>query len=77
MLYKYINENRIERAPNPLFAEGKAYSNPTDETLRALGYKDLVVQDMPEIPDGKGVMPVYTDGDVITQGWEIIDDVEN
>jgi hypothetical protein len=77
MLYKYINENRIESAPNPLFAEGKAYSNPTDETLRALGYKDLVVQDMPEIPDGKMAIPVYTDGEVITQGWEIIDYVEN
>jgi hypothetical protein len=77
MLYKYINENRIESAPNPLFVDGKAYSNPTDETLRMLGYKDLVVQDMPEVPDGKMAIPVYTDGEVITQGWEIIDDVEN
>lgn len=77
MLYKYINENQIEHALNPLFAGGKAYSNPTDETLRLLGYKDLVVQDMPEVPEGKTIIPVYTDGEVITQGWEIIDYVEN
>lgn len=77
MLYKYINENQIERAPNPLFAGGKVYSNPTDETLHALGYKDLVVQDMPEIPEGKSIIPIYTDGEIITQGWEIVDYVEN
>lgn len=77
MLYKYINENLIEPASNPLFVEGKAYSNPTDETLRMLGYKDLVVQDVPEIPEGKMAIPVYTDGEVITQGWEIVDDVES
>lgn len=77
MLYKYINKNQIESASNPLFVGGKAYSNPTDETLHSLGYKDLVVQDMPEVPEGKMAIPVYTDGEVITQGWEIIDYVEN
>lgn len=77
MLYKYINKNQIEPASNPLFVEGKAYSNPTDETLRMLGYKDLVTQDVPEVPEGKMAIPVYTDGEVITQGWEIVDDVES
>lgn len=77
MMYKYINKNQIESASNPLFVEGKAYSNPTDETLRMLGYKDLVTQDVPEVPEGKIAIPVYTDGEVITQGWEIVDDVES
>lgn len=74
MFYKYIDERQVKRAPNPIFDGGRVYSNPTDETLRALGYKELVVEDMPEVPDGKMAMPIYTDGDVITQGWEIADE---
>lgn len=76
MLAKYINEHQIKRPTNPLREGGKVYSNPTEETLRELGYKDVIVEPMPEVEEGKGVMPVYTDGKMITQGWEIIDELE-
>ena len=76
MLAKYINEHQIKRPTNPLREGDKVYSNPTEETLRELGYKDLVIEPMPEVEEGKALMPVYTDGEVITQGWEIIDEPE-
>lgn len=74
MLYEYISRNQIKPAPNPVKRNGKVYSNPTEKTLRELGYKELVVTDMPEVPDGKIAIPVYTDGETITQGWEFIDE---
>ncbi|MBO5704531.1 MAG: hypothetical protein J6R99_00765 [Alphaproteobacteria bacterium] len=73
-MYKYISRNQIKRAPNPIKDNGRVYSNPTEKTLRELGYKELVVTDMPEVPDGKMAVPVYTDGETITQGWEIVDE---
>lgn len=74
MLVKFINEHQILKPKNPIFANGKAYSNPTDETLRKLGYKELVVAPMPEVDNTKEAMPVYAeDGDVIKQDWEIIE----
>lgn len=74
MFAQYIDKNQVRRPTNPIFSGGKAYSNPDEKTLRALGYKELVVLDMPEVPQGKIAVPVYTDGKVITQGWELIDD---
>lgn len=74
MLAKYINKHQIKRPTNPIREGGKVYSNPTEETLRALGYKDVIVEPMPEIPEGKMAIPVYTDGVNIIQGWEILDE---
>lgn len=73
MLVKFISENRIQRARNPIYDNGKVYSNPTEETLRELGYKEIVETPMPETPEGKMTILRYIDGDVITQSWEIVD----
>lgn len=74
MLVKFIDEHQVLKPKNPIFANGKAYSNPKDETLRELGYKELVVAPMPEIDGTKEAIPVYTeDGDIIKQDWEIVE----
>lgn len=73
MLAKYISKNRIERVRNPIRDNGKVYSNPTEETLRALGYKEVIETPMPEIPEGKMAILHYVDGNVIKQEWEITD----
>lgn len=77
MLVKFIDEHQVLKPKNPIFANGKAHSNPTDETLRELGYKELVVAPIPEVDNTKEVVPVYAeDGSVIKQDWEIVDYVE-
>lgn len=74
MLVRFINVHQVLKPKNPIFANGNVYSNPTDEMLRELGYKELFVAPMPEIDDTKEVMPVYTeDSDVIKQNWEIVE----
>lgn len=74
MMYEFVNKHTVKKAGNPVRKNGKVYSNPTDETLRMLGYKDLVVAPMPEVDGTKEVVPVYTeDGDVIKQDWEIVE----
>lgn len=76
MMYEFVNKYTVKKAGNPVRKDGKVYSNPTDKTLSELGYKELVVEPMPEVPVDKIAIPVYTDGEVITQGWELIDNVE-
>lgn len=73
MKFKFISKNQVKRANNPIYEGGQVYSNPTDETLRALGYKELVIEEQPEVPEDKIAIPVFIDGDVITQSWEIVD----
>lgn len=75
MFVKFVSKRQIERAKNPIKKNGKAYSNPTDDTLYALGYKPLVMSKEPEVPEGKIAVPIYADGkDQVTQSWEIVDD---
>ena len=65
-MYKYIDENHVVRAKNPLYIGDKVISNPTEETLRKLGYKEMVeAAPLPECAEGECLIPHYTDGDVI------------
>lgn len=73
-MYKFVNKYTVKKASNPVRKNGKVYSNPTDKTLRELGYKELVVAPMPEVDGTKEAVPVYAvDGDVIKQDWEIVE----
>lgn len=47
MYVKYIDENNVEIAPNPIYGEDKVYANPTHETLVAHGYFPLIETPMP------------------------------
>ena len=78
MLYKFISETEIEKAPPYIKENGTVTSNPPEDKLRELGYKDLIAEPCPETAEGCYRLPIYTDGDVITQTWsEEIKDGEN
>lgn len=47
MYVKLINEYNIERAPNLILDEEKAYGNPSEEVLIAHGYYPLVETECP------------------------------
>ena len=69
MLYKYISETEIEKAPPYIKEQGTVTSNPPEDKLRELGYKDLIFEPCPETQEGFYRTPIYTDGEVITQTW--------
>lgn len=78
MLYKFINETEIEQAPPYIKEQGIVTSNPPEDKLRELGYKDLMIEPCPETQEGFYRLPIYMDGDAITQKWsDEIKDGEN
>lgn len=54
-------------------------SNPTDEQLKLImGYKDLVINEQPEISEEQYLEPVYEETDnCIIKHWEIKDIAQN
>lgn len=70
-LYRYIDENRIERCPRFLESEDKIMSNPSEKTQREYGYtKTLVTEPYPDTPEGFYRVAKYTDGETaITKSW--------
>ena len=78
MLYKYISETQIEKAPKYIKEQGTVTSNPPEDKLRELGYKVLIIEPCPETQEGFYRTPIYTDGEVITQSWsDEVKDGEN
>ena len=68
MFVKLIDE-KIENAPVLLRDDKKTYSNPTETTLRAFGYKPLVKTEKP-VRDGYFYDLEYVDnGDEIVETW--------
>ncbi|MBQ6907357.1 MAG: hypothetical protein IJQ28_03170 [Clostridia bacterium] len=48
-LYKFIDENSVERYSGGFIVlDNRIYTNPTEEIVRAVGYKDLVEDEKPE-----------------------------
>ena len=77
-MYKYISETEIEKAPPYIKENGRVISNPPEEKLRELGYKELIIEPYPETQEGFIRTPIYIDGEVITQRWsDVIKDGEN
>lgn len=77
MLVKMISENEIEELnPDYIIVDGVVYTNPKNNPnidLKALGYKNFFVDDIPEF-DGetqKAERYYYDNGDVIHRGWKI------
>lgn len=68
MFVKLVN-GQIEEAPILLVDNEKTYSNPSEETLRAFGYKEYIVQEIPE-DDNKYYRCEYVETDTtITKIW--------
>ena len=75
MLYKFVSEYEIEPYKGSyVVIDNRIYTNPTDETVRKAGYKDLVESEMPEYDEQtQYVQTKYIDGDVITTEYEVCD----
>ena len=83
-LYKLINGVPVKFKERYIKYDGMVYANPTEEQLKMAGWKELVVQDMPEPIDGYYLSAVYSETDTaIIQSWEqieetdILDDIAN
>ena len=69
MLYKFISETEIEKARKYIKENGPVTSHPPEDKLRELGYKNLIAEPYPETQDCCYRLPIYMDGEVITQTW--------
>ena len=73
-LYKFINENEVKKYGGGFVVlGGRIYTNPKEETLRAVGFKPIVKADMPEYDENSQyITSVYTDGtENITENFEV------
>lgn len=74
MLYKFVSENEI----NPykggfVVINDRIYTNPTEETIRKAGFKELVESEPPEYDEQKQyILRKYKDDDVITVIYEVM-----
>lgn len=74
MLYKLINGRPEAFTGRYIKRDGMVYANPTDEQLRADGYKPLVLADPPEVTDTQYAVDAYTETDTaIVQSWTVKD----
>lgn len=74
MLAKLI-DGAISYAPRKIMVDGKTIFNPSEDILKAQGYKDVVMVDMPDdAPEGKVYVSGWMDaGDTIQQMWTLVD----
>ena len=74
-MYKFINQNQTERYKGGFIVyDNKIYTNPTEETLRLAGYKELEEAEMPEYdPETQYVETTYEDGENITVVYTVKD----
>lgn len=75
MLYKYVNEHEIKSYKGDFVViDNRIYTNPTEETIRRAGFKDLVETELPEYDEQTQYLETkYKDGDVITVVYEVLD----
>ena len=73
MKYKFIDENNDKPLKKGFVVlDGKIITNPSDEVIAKLDYKDMVVEEEPKYDmETQYPKPKYKDGDIITQYWEI------
>lgn len=78
-LYKYIDENTVERCPAYLTGEDTITANPSEEMQREFGYtKTLVTEEYPATPKGYYRTVRYIDGEsAITKSWSEPIEIEN
>lgn len=71
MLAKIVNGNLIMPSENEF--KKIIIVNPTESQLKSvMGYKDLIIDDEPPMPDGYQLKAVYEETDnLIIQHWEL------
>ena len=74
-LFKFVSETEIKPYKDGFVVmDNRIYTNPTEETLKKAGYKNLVESEMPEFDEQTQYLETkYKDGDVITVVYEVID----
>ena len=74
-LYKFISETEIKKYKGGFVViDNRIYTNPTEETVRKAGYKELAESEVPTMDyDTECLMITYADGDVITPVYEIVE----
>ena len=75
-LYRFMSETEIKKFNSDfVVVDNMIYTNPTEENIKAAGYKELAeIGEEPEYnPETQYLQVRYTDGDVITQEYEVID----
>ena len=74
-LYKFISETEIQRYKGGFVVlNNRIYTNPTEETIKAAGYKELAEVTPPEYnPETHYLSTIYKDGDIITPEYEIVE----
>ena len=72
-LYKFISETEIKKYKGGFVViDNRIYTNPTEETVRKAGYKELAEVGEPTIDyDTEYLVTTYADGDVITPVYEV------
>lgn len=72
-LYKFISETEIKKYKDGFVViDNRIYTNPTEETIRKAGYKELIDSPVPEInPENEYIQITYTDGDKITAMYTV------
>ena len=74
-LYKLENDMLIKYHGGFVVLNNRIYTNPTEETIRKAGYKNVVYSDMPEYDiETQYLVEAYTEDDTtIHVGYEVKD----
>lgn len=72
-LYKFINENEVQKYKGGFVViDNRIYTNPTEETIKRAGFKELTDGPVPEInPGNEYIQITYTDGEKITAVYTV------
>lgn len=72
-LFKFISETEIKKYKGGFVViDNRIYTNPTEETVRRAGFKELTDGPVPEInPENEYIQVTYTDGEKITAVYTV------
>ena len=78
MKVRIIGENEIEELGSFIVVDGTVYTNPEhnpDVDIKALGYKNLFIDDIPtfDTDTQKCQRYYYDDGELIHRAWKVVD----
>lgn len=77
MQYVKLVNGTVQFAPKKIKDGNSITYNPDAEMLTEYGYKPLVVDETPVVPDGHHLEPRYADnGETVWQYWEVVENAK-